>query len=796
MKKLHLICNAHIDPIWQWPWDEGFSAAVSTFKSAADLAEDFDYIFCHGESLLYEEIENKAPALFKRIEKLVKEGKWVITGGWYLQPDCLLPSGESFVRQIVVGNDYFYRKFGVKPTVATNYDSFGYSVGLAQILKKCGYRGMLICRPNAQCQFKYPSRFFDWIAPDGSKIIVSNSESYNSFLGKATEKIKGYVAGAASGMLGSESAGKTEKRSEDVDYVLWGVGNHGGGPSRKDLRDIKELKIDGIEICHSTPERLFADGIRVGGEVRTSLVPCMPGCYSSMSKLKRMHRETENLFYATEKMLAAAKLAGYNPDISDWLYAEKKLLLAQFHDILPGTTVADGEQEGLELLSVARKIAKDHRTGAFLYLVMGEKVAESGEFPVFVFNFMPYETETFVEAEFSLADQNWSEEYRYTPRVFDENGKEIVCQQIKEASTLNLDWRKRIVFKAKLKPLGITRFSVRTEQTPIVKIERKNYSFDELLAGKALSSPVSFEAYDDTADPWGMSNEELAELGKNPVPFELMTEEEAAEFCGFNGKISPVHTIEEGEILTSVEACYKRGNTKALAQYKVYKNENYIDLNVTVEYNDKNKLIRLKIPVPQGKVIGDGAFVIEEKALKREITFQKWVGVKNESGKVFAVINDGVYGGKAENGFIYLTLLRGAGYCFHPIPDRELYPKDRYLPRIENGRYEYKFRIFCGNTEEVCREAELFNQPPYALNVFPTGEGEKRAEIKTDRPVIMPVMRIKDDGYEMRFFNPTEKEEKFALDIRGKKKEISVNPFGIVTVNSGKEITFDNDKIL
>ena len=73
MKTIHLICNAHLDPIWQWTWDEGISSALSTFKSAADLADEFDYVFCHNEALLYEQIEKNSPELFERIRKLVKQ---------------------------------------------------------------------------------------------------------------------------------------------------------------------------------------------------------------------------------------------------------------------------------------------------------------------------------------------------------------------------------------------------------------------------------------------------------------------------------------------------------------------------------------------------------------------------------------------------------------------------------------------------------------------------------------------------------------------------------------------------
>ena len=129
MKEVHLICNAHIDPIWQWDWPEGASAVLSTFQSAVNLAEEIDYVFCHNEVTVYKYVEEYAPALFKRIQELVKLGKWHIMGGWYLQPDCNMPTGESFVRQIQEGKRYFKEKFGKEPTTAINFDPFGHTVG-------------------------------------------------------------------------------------------------------------------------------------------------------------------------------------------------------------------------------------------------------------------------------------------------------------------------------------------------------------------------------------------------------------------------------------------------------------------------------------------------------------------------------------------------------------------------------------------------------------------------------------------------------------------------------------------
>ena len=766
MKRLHLICNAHLDPIWQWTWDEGLSAVIATFKSAADLAEEFDYIFCHGESLLYETIEKNAPDLFARIQKLVKVGKWHISGGWYLQPDCLMPCGETFVRQIAIGKEYFREKFGVEPCIATNYDSFGHSVGLVQIMAKSGYKGYLICRPRKDVQIEYPSRFFKWIGPDGSSVIVSNSSTYNSALGEAAEKIKQEVSGQAVGMLGSEKQADEVIGMEDVDYVLWGVGNHGGGPSRKDLKDIAALNIEDTEILHSTPENLFADDIRVGGEVKKSLVTCMPGCYSSMARVKQAYRRTENLFYATEKMLSVAMLAGMKVDLRDLKEAEKKLLLASFHDILPGTCIEDGEKEGLGLLSACEKTLKEYRTQAFLYFTMNQPCAKEGEFPVFVFNYLPYEVTMPVEAEFTLADQNWSDEICFVPHIYDADGQELVCQQIKEDSTLNLDWRKRIIFEGKLKPLGITRFSVRVKPCEIKQNNAKAVALEDVI-----KNPAQLELYDDTADPWGMSLEELKAVGKNPVSFRLMNEEEVKGYCAVNESLSPVRIVEDGDVLTTVESLYTAGNTNAVLQYKVYKNQPFMDIKAMVEFADKNKLVRLKLPIPEefigGKTVGDGPFVWEEKP-NTEISFQKWVGVKRNE-EVYAVINDGVYAGKVENGYIYLTLLRGAGYCFHPIPDRELYPQDRYLPRIDCGRYVYNFRLYRGSMYELNEQAERFNQLPYAINVFPTGQEKKEdKEIKIEGNVILATVKSSaQGGYVFRIYNPAEKAEPFTVHIDG-----------------------------
>ena len=163
----------------------------STFRAAADFCEEFDnFVFCHNEALLYRWIEEYEPELFERIRRLVKAGKWHIMGGWYLQPDCNMPSGESIIRQMQLGRAYFSEKFGVSNNTAVNFDPFGHNRGLVQLMAKAGYDSYLIMRPY-EADMKLPSNDFVWVGYDGSEVMVHRLDmGYNSALGKAREKVE------------------------------------------------------------------------------------------------------------------------------------------------------------------------------------------------------------------------------------------------------------------------------------------------------------------------------------------------------------------------------------------------------------------------------------------------------------------------------------------------------------------------------------------------------------------------------------------------------------------------------
>ena len=136
MEKLHLIGNSHIDPVWLWRWQDGYSEVLASFRSALDRMKETDsFQYTSACAVYYQWVEKTDPEMFEEIRARVKEGRWNIVGGWFLQPDCNIPSGESFARHSLIAQRYFREKFGVTAKTGYNVDSFGHNASLPMILR-------------------------------------------------------------------------------------------------------------------------------------------------------------------------------------------------------------------------------------------------------------------------------------------------------------------------------------------------------------------------------------------------------------------------------------------------------------------------------------------------------------------------------------------------------------------------------------------------------------------------------------------------------------------------------------
>ena len=777
-KKLHLISNAHIDPVWQWEWEEGAATAISTFRCAAAFCREFDgYIFCHNEALLYEWVEEYEPTLFAEIQSLVKEGKWHIMGGWHLQPDCNMPSGESFVRQILAGQTYFKEKFGVTlPTTAINFDPFGHTRGLVQILAKSGYDSYLFCRPG-QGDCPLPSDDFTWVGFDGSTVTGRRSGGYGTGLGHATDKIRGTLSGISD--------------ADPIGFCLWGVGDHGGGPSRKDLRDIADLieeaKKNGVTVVHSTPENYFTD-IRASGkplpEVKKSLNSWAPGCYTSQIRIKQKHREVEGMLYSCEKMCSALALSD-----PSFVYPEKEigealydLLTAEFHDSLPGSSIQPVEEMALRMLDHGKEILTRVRMRAFLKLAEGQKVAAEGEIPVLVYNPHPYPVEGDFSCEFMLADQNWSE--TWTVPVVYRDGVRLASQCEKEDSNLPLDWRKRVVFHTTLAPSSMNRFDCRMTvlpkkpvpetgsdpdsfvfESPYLRaaVNKKTGLLDELSSGGVSylkPGALSIDVMKDTVDPWSQVQQQWREkIGS----FTLLSDEEGTDFSNVDSVIPSVRMVEDGEVRTVIEAVFGYRSSRAVVRYLFSKTSPTMDLSLRIVNCEKSKMFKLRVPQALTGALPLLEVSYGEEPIRTEgfeCAGQRYVKVKGNEG-AFAILNSGTYGSSFDGGDLYLTLLRSPGYTAHPIGDRKIMPQDRHSPYVDQGERLYSFRFLLGEPENVSRAALSMNEAPMAVSFFPSGVGGEKESLPafslTGGDVIMTAFKKAADGrgWIARLFNPS-----------------------------------------
>lgn len=816
-KKLHLICNAHLDPVWQWEWEEGAAEALSTFRIAADFCEEYDnFVFCHNEALLYQWIEEYDPALFKHIQELVMKDKWHIMGGWQLQPDCNMPSGESFVRQILSGRKYFLEKFGKAPTVAINFDPFGHSRGLVQIMKKSGYEGYLFMRPDSGFM-ELPNDEFKWVGYDGSEITaVRLPGGYGSGKGKAAIKALDYI----------------ERCNEDDFFIcLWGIGNHGGGPSKEDIENLNALALEkekeGVTLIHSTPEKYFAEveEKRTLPKVEKSLNSWAPGCYTSMIRVKQKHRKAENEFFLAECMASHAANEGLmeypEKELAQALY---DITLIEFHDTLPGSSIQPAEEMSMRTFDHALEILSRIKAKAFFALASGQEKAPSDKIPVFIYNPYPYKVSGDFFCEFMLWDQIWEDKF-LKPIVYDENGRICPSQCEKEHSTLPLEWRKRVVFNAELEPMKMNRFECGFEEikrnVPFLKSDDTHFIFESGTQTIRISKSTglideysdknenyvkngafSLEVWKDNHDPWYMENHSwLEKIGE----FNLLDKKQTKEFCHINNEIEPVHVIESGCVRTTVEAVFGYNNSKAVVKY-IMSEKDKLKIDIRVVWDEKQKMLKLNIPSSFGAdtCIGEHAYGREKLfgSLKENVS-QKYL-VECKDDKAILCINNGVYGSSFddENGELKITLLRSPSYCAHPIGDRVVMPQDRYMPYMEQGERDFSFMFDIGDSsdilEKASRTAQHFNAAPMALSFYPTGVGKK-----PESPVLIAENNIinitafkkadNGDGYIVRLFNPTENPQSAKLKFYENEVSLNFAPFEIKTFRALKEYLTETD---
>ncbi len=756
---IHLVCNAHLDPVWQWTWEDGLTEAISTFRVAADFCEAHDgFVFNHNEALLYHWIETYEPALFKRIGKLVRTGRWHIAGGAWLQPDTNNPNGESHIRQFLLGLLYFKQKFGERPTTAYNFDTFGHPEGFQQILKGCGMDSYIFCRPD-HGTYDLPIGAFRWQCRSGVELLARRSDDHYLSWFDITRQLDKFLPHYA---------------DEPETMILWGLGNHGGGPSRREYEELLGYfkKRPELELRHSTPENFFAkialhhDRLPiVGGEMQRSF----NGCYTSMARVKRSHREAESLMASTERLCALAwwyRRADY--PVKDLDVAWKDILFSEFHDALPGSGIPQVEKDTLELLGHAREKLRRVRFGA-VHALIGGAPAGGKTVPIFVLNPHGFRVKTVIEVDYSTD---------YCPMgdieiVLRRNGRRVAFQQIEPPNNLCLVWVVRLAIPLDLAPWEIQRFEATyivngykrpplpaltrsnlelTAGAVTIRINPKSGLVDSITARGGSSSfvaagafcPVVFDDIDTcwtTGDPAQVTDlraqfMQVPGWKKPSGRFRLATAAAAAALSPLPSDkwkkrrrlaARAVRIVESGPVRTVVEAIFVLDHSAVIRHY-VIDHKRGFEIRDRVLYNHKDTMLKIEVPLgfePDRSISEAPHSAVERLPTKShdDHTNQRWTAVIG-AGRCITVSTTGCCAHSLTMDGLYLNVLRSPAYTSdHLIPDDPWHDK-RFQPRQDQGEHEvrYAFQFSRRFSEPAAAQAaEILNVQPVWQVYYPDG---------------------------------------------------------------------------
>ena len=356
---LHLISQAHLDPVWLWPLRDGVAEGLTTMQSAVDRCRETpQFKFTRSSASVYQWARRADPRLFAEIKSLVQAGRWEVVGGWVEQPDCNLPSGESFLRQALYGREFFEKNLGPagRSTIGYNVDSFGHGGGLPQLLRLGGLDTYAFQRPGPADNPSLPMLFW-WESADGSRVLAVRipGSGYSQSYAATADDIEREVRAACQNNF-----------MQGFDHgVMWfGGGNHGGGPTREHIARVLRLQGEaGLPEIRFSTLREFALAVRSTPAaadlpvVRGELGYVFRGCYAATGATKQQHRSCEKRLFAAESVICNFDGAPVMP--ARLRRAWWNLLFSQFHDILAGTCVDAVQGEIADRFSAVMTTAGD-----------------------------------------------------------------------------------------------------------------------------------------------------------------------------------------------------------------------------------------------------------------------------------------------------------------------------------------------------------------------------------------------------------------------------------------------------
>ena len=719
-KTIKLIGNAHLDPIWLWRWQEGCAEVLQTFRSALDRLKEYnDFVFTCSSAAYYKWVEEIDPQMFEEIRVMVKKGRWVPVSGWWVQPDCNMPSGESFARQALYSQLYYYEKFGITCKTGYNVDSFGHNAMLPQLLRQGGMDYYVFQRPGKHENDQLPENLFWWDSADGSRILTYHIPD-------------GYAANGIEAL--NRRIDETNERAEKAGHGLmlfYGVGNHGGGPTRGDIEYLREnLEREGYnDLEFDSPDGYFEDILNELIDLPSwndEFQHHASGCYSATSLVKALNRKAENVLAAAEKWDTLSSIVTEaKPSTKEFEKAWQKVCFNQFHDIMCGCSIMEAYEDVKESQGYAMNIANESYNNAVLRISrkidtwiegVSDPVFEERHFsgadsgfprPVVVFNPHSYEVELPVRT------------YHPSKAVTDSDGNEVLFQNIR--SSRSNDNHLDTLFVAKVPPFGYATYWLEIDGEARAEKElsgEQNFFMENEFMTVELDSETGYiKSLTDKK-----SGVEYA--GDNFLAIPTVINDENTDtwahmvfkFHEVKGlmELVSIERVENGALRSVIRTKHKFGDSYLTQDFILAKGQKTLRVDCKAMWQEKFTMLKFAFPVGGEKEIS--TYEIPCGFIKRPCNGEEepalnWADLTvNKDGKRagISVMSDSKYSYDCPGAELRLTALRNVIFADHysDRPAADFNFTDEGLNRFSYGIYLHE-----GEAEEsdIVKEAHLFN---------------------------------------------------------------------------------------
>ncbi len=629
-KKLYVIGNSHMDPIWLWRLREGRSTWLNTCRSVVRIMKKYPFLkFCRSSSSCYEWVEACDPALFAEIRQLIDAGRWELVGGWVEQSDAIVTPGEVLFRQAEFGKRYFQEKFGRDIRIGYSVDAFGQNVGMPKILNATGFDRYVFMRPMAH--EKTMPYLFRWRGDDGAEVTsLRIRQAYCTMPGwKEKKELFDWVD-------------QLMTDGDEHQTFFFGVGDHGGGIYEQQVEWLLEAA-ESRDIEFSTLGHYFDVIEKTDLPVyEGELTHHAPGCYSAVSSIKQQLASVERNLFKAEKLVLESPGSDGDADMTKLNDAWNQVLFNYFHDVYPGTSIKGAfEHEVRNLTGYAEWMSVsilEKRLGRYAAQMKTDFLTEGG---VLLWNPLPVPVRAVLEYD-TFADPNCNG--KNFDLLKDANGVEIPLQWNRGAVPYgpNNAWG-RATAVVDLPASGLRAFAFGYgEGTPQALGFKRQ---------KAAFARISFPVIDDRGDTWGHG---LKRLGENAGEAELIGFEE----------------INNGAVASCLRARYRWKSSTFRLDLFAYAGIPELFARWSAEWREKDDSVKLswRTGAVTGSIVsGQAAAVLTRTPDDCEQPFIDFAAtVDEETGQCSGFLASALHGydsmGTKE---LRLTLLRPVCYAEH-----------------------------------------------------------------------------------------------------------------------------------